>query len=173
MSPTKPVVEKTTPAVELTVEPVVIPKVESIEPVEPTPAEPEHDAEFWKAKASAIDAENKKAIKRLAALEAKEKERADAELSELDKAKKRIAELEAEIKVQAHRELQRTVADKVKLPLAFENRIQGETKEEMEVDAIALLAAMPAPVAPKLNTTNPGQPQTGETDAVRRKRLLG
>ncbi len=170
---TKPGVEKTPPAAELAVEPVVIPKVEPIEPVEPTPAEPEHDAEFWKAKASAIDAENKKAIKRLAALEAKEKERTDAELSELDKAKKHIAELEAEIKAQARRELQRKVAEKVKLPLVFADRIQGETEEEMEADAIALLAAMPAQVAPKLAPTNPSQPQTGETEAEKRKRLLG
>lgn len=171
MTPTKPGVEKTPPAVEPMVEPVVVPKVELVEPAESTPAEPEHDLEFWKAKASAIDAENKKALKRLAALEAKEKERTDAELTELEKAKKEVADLKAKVAAGERRELQRKVAEKVKLPLVFADRIQGETEAEMEIDAAALLAAMPAKVAPPLNPTNPGQPQTGETDADRRERL--
>lgn len=117
--------------------------------------------------------EGRKVAKRLADLEAKEKERADAELSELDKANKRIAELEAQTKAQAFRELQNKVAEKVGLPAAFASRIQGETEELMVEDAKTLLAAMPTKVAPKLGPTNPGEPQTGETEADKRKRLLG
>jgi hypothetical protein len=117
--------------------------------------------------------EGKKASKRLAELEAKEKERADAELSELDKATKQIAELKAQVALQAHRELQKSVADKVGLPSVFASRIQGENEVDMEEDAKSLLAAMPGKVAPALNATNPGAPQTGETEAQKKARLLG
>ena len=79
------------------------------------------------AKLDAEAKEGKKAAKRLAELEAKEKERADAELSELDKATKTIAELNAKILAQAHRELQNSVADTVCLPSIFASRIQGDT----------------------------------------------
>jgi len=92
-------------------------------------------------------------------------------MSELDKATKTIAELKAQIAAQARRELQSKVADKVGLPAVFASRIQGETEADMEEDAAALLAAMPGTVAPKLAPTNPGSPQTGETDEARRERL--
>ena len=117
--------------------------------------------------------EGKKAAKRLAELEAKEKERADAELSELEKAKKEIADLNKKVLEAARRELQKSIADKVGLPSAFALRIQGETEEDMEEDAKSLLAAMPAKVAPKIDPTNPGGAKTGETEAEKKRRLLG
>jgi hypothetical protein len=158
-------------------------------PVVPPPSAPvtQTDIETWtdgtpfdakrakdlltKLEAEAKD--GKKAAKRLAELEAKEKERADAELSELDKAKQQIAELNARVTENTRRELQNKVADKIGLPSAFASRIQGADEASMEADATALLAAMPVKVAPKLDPTNPGQPQTGETDAERRKKLFG
>ncbi len=115
--------------------------------------------------------EGRKAAKRLAELEAKEKERAEAELSETQKLTKQLADAQAVNDRLAREQMQNKVAAKVGLPVVFANRIQGNTEEEMETDAKVLLAAMPAAVAPKLNTTNPGQPQTGETDADRRVRL--
>ena len=115
--------------------------------------------------------EGKKAVKRLAELEAKEKERADAELSETEKLKKQLADAQAVNDRLAREQMQNKVAAKVGLPAVFANRIQGDTEELMEEDARSLLAAMPAKVAPPLNPTNPGQPQTGETDADRRERL--
>ena len=115
--------------------------------------------------------EAKKAQKRLAELEAKEKARADAELSELEKANQKNAELEARITAAERREQQRKIAEKVNLPAAFAERIQGVNEADMEADAQALLAAMPVKVAPQLNPTNPGAPQTGETDDEHRIRL--
>lgn len=115
--------------------------------------------------------EGKKASKELAALKDAEQKRKEAELSELERANKRIAELEAKTLAAERRELQNSVAAKVGLPAAFASRIQGETEDDMEADAKALLAAMPAAVPPKGNPTNPGQPQTGETREERRKRL--
>jgi hypothetical protein len=58
------------------------------------------------------------------------------------------------------------------LPAVFANRILGETPEDMEVDARAMLASLPKPAAPKVGATNPtdGRPQT-ETDAERKRRL--
>ena len=163
------------------------PKPETGAPVTP-PASPEveqtevetgkdgkpFDAARAQALIDKLDAEAKegrKAAKRLAELEAKEKARADAELSELEKANQKNVELEARILAAERRELQRKIAERVKLPAAFAERIQGETEADMEADATVLLAAMPAKGAPPLNPTNPGAPQTGETDDQRRERL--
>jgi hypothetical protein len=113
----------------------------------------------------------KKDAKLLSELQAKETARADAEMSELQKAQKHAAELESELKTERNRIMRRDAAEKTKLPAAFADRLTGETPEELEADALKLLAAMPAPVAPKLATTNPGQPQTGETYVDRKRRL--
>jgi hypothetical protein len=132
------------------------------------------NAERAQALIDKLDAEakeGKKAAKRLAELEAKEKAREEAELSELEKARKESAELRAMVTAAERRELQRSVAEKVGLPAILANRIQGDDEASMTEDATALLAAIPAKVAPKINPTNPGEPQTGETDAERRERL--
>lgn len=118
-----------------------------------------------------IEKQAKKDAKRLADLEKNEQTRIDAEKSELQKAQDRAAQLEAALITERNRIMRRDAAEKTKLPAAFADRLKGETPEELEADALLLLAAMPVPVAPKLAPTNPGQPQTGETDAERRKRL--
>jgi chromosome segregation ATPase len=109
--------------------------------------------------------------KKLEALEAKEIERENAAKSELQKAQERADVAERKARAAELSVMRRDAAVKVKLPPEFADRIKGETPEEMEADAAIMLAAMPKPVAPKLEPTNPGQPQTGETDAERRKRL--
>ena len=115
----------------------------------------------------------KKDAKRLEQLEQEAQARADAEKTELQKAQDRAAKLEADLKTERLRVMKRDAAEKTKLPAAFADRLQGETPEELELDALKLLEAMPVQPAPKLEPTNPGKPQTGETYAERRKRILG
>lgn len=140
------------------------------EPVQPEPQDT-HDVKWWEGRAKAMEADVKKANKRLAELEKKEQERAEAELSELQKATKRAEEAEAREKLARLAILRRDVAVRVGLTPALADRLQGASDEELEADAKLLLQSIPVPVAPKLQPTNPGQPQTGETDAERRKRL--
>ena len=169
---TKPAAEPTTatpaePATVVPAEPV------TTEPIsEPTP-EPAHDATWWEGRAKAMEAEKVAAIKKLAKLETAEQARKEAELTELEKAQKRADEAEKKAKAAELSILRRDVAAKVGLPAALVDRLKGDTEEEIEADAKILLASLPVPVAPKLNTTNPGQPQTGETDDDKRERLLG
>lgn len=79
-------------------------------------------------------------------------------MTETEKATKRAAELEAKLKAYERTEAQRKVAEKVGLPAALATRLQGETPEELEADAKALLETLPKPTkpAPGINATNPG-----------------
>lgn len=82
----------------------------------------------------------------------------ESQLSETDKLTKKIADLEAE-KSQAEArakaaELARiktTIGSKLALPTELQDRLRGETEEEIEADAKLLLAAIPKP-APITNT---------------------
>ena len=116
-------------------------------------------AEFDKV-AAALKEANKEAAsrrKRLEELEAEEAKRAEAAMTETEKATKRAQELEAKLKAYERTEAQRTVAEKVGLPAALATRLQGETPEELEADAKALLETLPKPTkpAPGINATNP------------------
>ena len=164
---TKPAAEPTTatPA-----EPATEPIEPSVPVTEPAP-EPVKDAEFWTGKARAMEADAKKAAKRLAELESAEQARREAEMSELEKAQKRAELAENKARAAELAILRRDVASRTGLPLALVDRLRGETPEDLEADAKELLASIPAQPAPKLAPTNPGAPQTGETDAERRKRL--
>jgi hypothetical protein len=160
--------EKTAKGV--TPEPEVL---ETPEAVTPEPEEKFDEAGYKALVAKLREAEKKgKAdAKRLADMEKTEQERIDAEKSELQKAQDRADKAEAEAK-KIRLDLQRReVAEKAKLPLSLADRLKGETPEEMEADAAILLAALPVKPAPKLEPTNPGEPQTGETDEQKRKRL--
>lgn len=154
-------------------------------PTTPTPA-PETAAETvsitkaeWEKVQSALKEANKEAAsrrKRLEELESADKAKKDAEMSELEKLQKKYQEAEskaAKLEREAH---QRDVAAKVGLPAAFASRIQGETPEDMETDAKALLDAMPKPAPTKpnpLNPTNPGaNAGQGETESQRRARIF-
>ena len=125
----------------------------------------------------ALKAANKEAAdrrKRLDELEAAESKRKEGEMSELDKLNKRLQEAEAKLKAKERADAQRAVAEKVGLPAAFAERLQGETLEELEADAKKLLEVIPkAPKQPNINPTNPGGAQQGETDAQRKERVLG
>jgi hypothetical protein len=61
------------------------------------------------------------------------------------------------------------------LPAVFTERLKGETPEELEKDAQAIIEALPK-VKPgsNVNPTNPNaRGGSGETDEQRRKRLFG
>ena len=49
------------------------------------------------------------------------------------------------------------------MPAALANRLQGETAEDIEADAKELMAALPKPTAPNINsgTGNGATPQAG------------
>lgn len=159
--------EPTTPE---PVDPVTEPKAEP-EPVQEPPAEPVKDAAWWEGKARAMEADAKKAAKRLAQLEAAEQARADAEKTEIQKAIERAERAEAEAKAAKLGNLKRDIAHEIGLPAALVKFLGGDTAEEIKANAAEMLAAMPKATPPKGNPTNPSEPQTGETREERRKRL--
>jgi len=138
--------------------------------------------EFDKARAMALieklrleAREAGKLKKRLDEIDAAEAKRTEAEMTETEKATKRAAELEAKLKAYERTEAQRKVAEKVGLPAALATRLQGETPEELEADAKALLETLPKPTkpAPGINATNPGNASTQETREQKKARLAG
>jgi hypothetical protein len=116
--------------------------------------------------------------KKLEELEKAEQERADAQKSELQKAVDRAAKAEAEAKNIRLSLLRREIAAKLGVPEALIDRLRGETPEELEADAKALMDGLPKPPEKKpvistLNPTNPAGASTTETPAQKRARLLG
>ena len=125
------------------------------------------------AKLRITEKQAKKDAARLIALEKEAQTRADAEKTELQKEKERADKLEADLKKEQLKVMRRDAATEAKIPLAWADRLQGETPEELLADALILLETMPAKVPPKVEPTNPGGIQTGETEAQKRARLLG
>lgn len=77
-------------------------------------------------------------------------------------AQQRIAETEARLKAAEIASIKREVAGKLNMPQALANRLQGETLEEIEADAKELMAALPKPAAPNINSgTGNGATPTG------------
>ena len=77
-------------------------------------------------------------------------------------AQQRIAETEARLKSAEIASIKREVAGKLNMPQALANRLQGETLEEIEADAKELMAALPKPAAPNINSgTGNGATPTG------------
>lgn len=109
----------------------------------------------------------KAAAKKLAELEAKEREREEAEMSELEKLTSKNAELEKQL----HEMAQRAAAAKYNLPAELVTRLVGSTPEEVEADAAKLAAALPKQAT--LNPTNPAGTKAGMTDEQRRAFLYG
>lgn len=105
-------------------------------------------------------------------LEALETKRKEAELSETEKLTKRLAELEAREKDLIRRDLMRQAADKFNLPPALAKRLQGETLEELEADAEELAKEIPAKQQPKVSPTQiPGDADQTETAEQKRYRI--
>lgn len=134
-------------------------------------------AELEKAQA-ALKAANREAAerrKRLEAFEQAEAARKQAEMTESEKLKADLEAARKALAAHARTEQARLVAQKVGLPDALAARLQGETPEEMEADAKALLEALPKakPTAPNTGATNPGSGKPVETLEQKRARIFG
>lgn len=148
----------------------------------PTPAsEPASEtvaiskAEFDKLQAALKEANREAASrrKRLDELEQAEAKRKEAEMSETQRLQAQLEAATAKAAKLEREGNQRDIAARVGLPAAFAGRIQGETPEDMEADAKALLAAMPRSAQPNISPTNPPAGTPTETEAQKRQRLLG
>lgn len=115
--------------------------------------------------------------KALEALEAEKKQRAEAEMTETQRVTKRAEELEAKLRSYEMKETRREIANAVGLtdPRLIA-RLQGNTAEEIEADAKALLELQPKPqpTTKQPGPINPGvNAQAGETRAQKLARLTG
>ena len=117
----------------------------------------------------------KKAAAELDRYKKAEEERKQAEMSETDRLKAELERAQSELKAKTVRTMQIEVAAKLGLPAALSDRLHGETLEEMEEDAKAILEALPKQkAAPNTGATNPGeQASKEETRAQKLTRLTG
>jgi len=159
---------------------VEAPETEIVEQPEVTPEQPK-DADALAAELEAAREALKKANreaaerrKKLEAYEEADKKRKESEMSEIDRIKAQYEEAQAKATKLERESLQRKAADEAGLPVAFVDRIKGETLEDMVTDAKGLLEAMPKPGkhTPNISTTNPGAGASAkETDEQRLARL--
>ncbi len=104
-----------------------------------------------------------------------EEERKQAEMSETERLQAELDKARGELKAKTVRTMQIEVAAKVGIPAALSDRLKGETPEEMEEDAKAILEMLPKQkAAPNSGATNPGEKAgANETWAQRKQRLEG
>ena len=104
-----------------------------------------------------------------------EEERKQAEMSETERLQAELDKARGELKAKTVRTMQIEVAAKLGLPAALSDRLKGETLEEMEEDAKAILEVLPKQkAAPNTGATNPGeQASKEETRAQKLMRLTG
>ena len=114
------------------------------------PTAPETKETFDEARAMALieklrgeNRELSKAQKRLTDLEAAESKRKEAEMTELQKAQAKLTELETQLKDEKLARMRQEAAIKTGLPAVFTDRLKGETLEELEKDAQAIIEALP------------------------------
>jgi hypothetical protein len=159
-------------------EPVADPKANK--PESPNPdQEPVHDAAWWEGKAKAMEAENKRAFRKLTDLEI-EKARQDAELTELQRLRKENEAIKSALAVKELEMLQRKVAEATGLPVALASRLMGKDEEEMKADALKMLEILPKPASPTepqkpagpiIQPTNPPNGSKVETLEQQKERL--
>lgn len=131
--------------------------------VQAQPDEPGKQAErvYTKAEVEALVRDRLAGAKRTAEEQAK-KAAAEAEakaLAEQGRYKELFEKQQAELDAERQRAkalelaaLKRDIAAEVGLPAALAARLQGEDAEALKADAQALIAAMPKPTAPNLNS---------------------
>jgi hypothetical protein len=133
----------------------------------PTPEQAQPDATGEKAERTFTKAEVEALVRdRLASSERKsaeaaKKAAADAEaktLKEQGEYKTLYEKMQAELEQERQRAkalelagLRRDVAARRNLPAGLVDRLRGETEQEIDADAEALLAALPKPAAPNIN----------------------
>jgi hypothetical protein len=136
----------------------------------PTPEQAQPDATGEKAERTFKQSEVEALIReRLASAERKSAESArkaaaDAEakaLKEQGEYKTLYEKMQAELEQERTRAkalevagMRRDVAARLQLPVGLVDRLRGETMEDIEADAAALLAALPKPSAPNINAGN-------------------
>jgi len=153
------------------------PKAETVEEEKATETEAPKvvSQEDFEKMQKALKEANKEAAqrrKKLEELEAKEKERQDAELSELDRLKKQNAELETKQKQLEQEQARQKAALEAGLDVTLIDRIKGDTPEEMLEDAKQLAKLLPQKSQKqKLESANPATSEKGLTDAERAKFL--
>lgn len=100
-------------------------------------------------------AQQKARVAELTPYEQKAKELEEAQKTELQRAQEAAAAAQAEAEKSRLELLRHTVATTKGVPAALIPRLQGGTKEELEADADALLAAFPQPAASAGNPRTP------------------
>lgn len=99
----------------------------------------------------------KKAAAELERYKLEEEKRKQAEMTESERLKAELDKARGELKAKTVRTMQIEVAAKVGIPAALSDRLKGETPEEMEEDAKAILDMLPKQkAAPNTGATNPG-----------------
>lgn len=88
-------------------------------------------------------------------------------------AQKRIADTEARLKAAEIASIKREVAARLNMPPALALRLQGEDEASIEADAKDLMAALPKPAAPNINsgTGNGAAPTAGVMSEAEKKEL--
>lgn len=144
-----------------------------------TPAQAEGET-FDAARAMALIEKLRNQVKELSPkakqaeqLAAAQKAKEESEMSELQKLNKRLADTESELRQTKRASTAAQIAARLGLPEALANRLQGETPEEMEADAKAILEALPKPTKPNPGVVpNPGAGAAPvNTDAEMLKRI--
>ena len=107
----------------------------------------------------------KKAAAELERYKLEEEKRKQAEMTESERLKAELDKARGELKAKTVRTMQIEVAAKVGIPAALSDRLKGETLEEMEEDAKAILDMLPKQkAAPNTGATNPGDKAGTEPD---------
>ena len=88
-------------------------------------------------------------------------------------AQQKAADLEARLKATEIASIKRNVAQRLNMPIALAQRLQGEDEASIEADAKSLMAALPKPAAPNINsgTGNGAAPTAGAMSEAERKEL--
>ncbi len=90
-----------------------------------------------------------------------------------ERAQKQAADLQAQLHATEIASIKREVAARLNMPSALANRLQGEDEASIEADAKALMAALPKPAAPNINsgTGNGAAPAAGGMSEAEKKEL--
>ena len=87
-------------------------------------------------------------------------------------AQKRIADTEARLHAAEIASIKREVAARLNMPIALAQRLQGEDEATIEADAKELMAALPKPTAPNINSGTGNGATPGQSTSIDRETLL-